>query len=278
MTIDRQRAKLLGEFLKSRREKMSPAEAGLAGGYGRRRTPGLRREEVAQLAHVSTTWYTWLEQGRASAPSRQVLDSIARALNLNEDEHRHLLHLAGADVPAPKKPAAVEQMADELQRVVGQIAYPAFVASGRTEVLAWNGAASRVICDFAAIGPEDRSMLWLTFMYEPLRRSIADWEAYARYTVAVVRGRYEKNLEDAAFRRLIDRMLAASAEFRELWSTRDIAEKTMTRIRIHHPEAGPLTFHVHSFSRVNGNDHAHCCIYSPADEETGARLRRIGSG
>jgi hypothetical protein len=278
MTIDRERAKLLGEFLKSRREKMSPTEAGLPDGYGRRRTPGLRREEVAQLAHVSTTWYTWLEQGRASAPSRQVLDSIARALRLSEDEHRHLLHLAGEDLPAPRKAPAVEQMAGELQRIVDQIAYPAFVANDRTEVLAWNGAAAKVICDFAAIAPEDRSMLWLTFRHEPLRRSIADWEAYARYTAAVVRGRYEKHLEDAAFRRLIDRVLGASVEFRGLWSTRDIAEKTLTRLRIDHPEAGPLAFHVHSFSQLNGNDQAHCCIYSPADEETAARLRRIGIG
>jgi len=278
MSIERQRARLLGEFLKSRREKLSPAAAGLPDGYGRRRTPGLRREEVAQLAHVSTTWYTWLEQGRASAPSRQVLDSIARALNLSDDEHRHLLHLAGVDLPVPKKAPPLEQMLGELQRVVDQIAYPAFIATDRTEVLVWNGAASRVICDFSAIEPEDRSMVWLTFMHEPLRRSIADWESYARYTAAVVRGRYDKNLDDPEFRRLIDRMLCASPEFKALWSTRDIAEKTLRHIRIDHPEAGPLNFHIHSFSQVNGNAHAHCCIYSPADEETGVRLHRIVSG
>ncbi|MEW9701208.1 helix-turn-helix transcriptional regulator [Paenibacillus sp. SI8] len=263
MSLEKQKAQLLGEFLKSRREKLSPSEAGLPFGYGKRRTPGLRREEVAQLAHVSTTWYTWLEQGRAVTPSRQVLDSIARALRLSENEHQHVLHLANMDVPSA--PSSAQIMSPDIEKIVHQIQYPAFIATDRTEVLSWNASACQVICDFPSLAPEDRSMAWLVFTHEALRKSILDWEAYAQYTAAVLRGRYEKSLNDLTFRRLIDRLIGASPEFRELWSTHDITEKTIKTLCFNHPQAGLLNFTVNSFSQINGNTNAHCCVYIPVE-------------
>ncbi|WP_202887289.1 helix-turn-helix transcriptional regulator [Cohnella zeiphila] len=274
MSIDKQ--KLLGDFLKSRREKLNPSQAELPEGYGRRRTPGLRREEVAQLAHVSTTWYTWLEQGRAAAPSRQVLDNVARALRLSENEHLHLLHLANMEMP-PNAGSPLEQTLGEIEKVVRQIRYPAFIATDRTEVLGWNEAAGRVIRDFASVEPNDRSMAWLVFMDPVLRDAIADWDEYARYTVAVVRGRYEKSLDDPAFRRLVDRLLDASPEFAALWATHDVTEKTVTEIGLLHPEAGLLNFRIHSFSQINGSTQAHCCVFIPCEgTDTDAKLRELG--
>lgn len=263
MSIEKQKARLLGEFLKSRREKLSPSEAGLPFGYGTRRTPGLRREEVAQLAHVSTTWYTWLEQGRAVTPSRQVLDSIAKALLLSENEHLHLLHMANMDVPGPR--ASERPLSPDVEKIVLQVPYPAFVATDRTEVLHWNAAAGLVIGDFASMRPEDRNIAWLVFTDMNFRLALADWEEYAQYTSQVLRGRYEKNLNDLPFRKLVDRLLEASPEFRSLWSTRDITEKTIRTMRFNHPEAGPLTFNVNSFSQINGDAGVHSCFYIPVE-------------
>lgn len=261
--MDKQKAVLLGQFLKSRREKMNPSEAGLPSGYGKRRTPGLRREEVAQLAHVSTTWYTWLEQGRASTPSRQVLDSVAQALKLSANEHLHMLHLANLELPnaAP----AIKQLSPDIEKLIDQLPYPAFVATERTEVLCWNNAACRIIFDFPSVSAEDRCMAWLTFTDNSLRRSIPDWEEYAQYTAGVLRGRYEKNLNDLSFRKLIDRLTAASPDFLELWSTHDIMDKTIKTIRLLHPEAGLLTFNINTFSHINGDSSTHCCVYMPKD-------------
>ena len=275
MSIEKEKARLLGDFLKSRRERLNPSDLGLPDGYGRRRTPGLRREEVAHLAHVSTTWYTWLEQGRATAPSRQVLDSVAQALQLSENEHLHILHLANMDIPAPD--SSLERMLADIDKVVQQIRYPAFIATDRTEVLGWNAAAGRVICDFAAVEPDERSMAWLVFASPRMREAIANWEEYARYTAAVLRGRYEKNLTDLAFRRLIDRLLHSFPEFRELWSTHDISEKMVAPIGFRDPQAGLLTFNTHSFSQINGNTQAHCCIFIPdAATDTESKMRQFG--
>jgi transcriptional regulator with XRE-family HTH domain len=278
LSIEKQKAQLLGQFLKSRREKLSPSGVGLPFGYGKRRTPGLRREEVAQLAHVSTTWYTWLEQGRAAAPSRQVLDRIAKALRLSDTEYVHLLHLANLDMPTATVDTSAAALSPDVEEIVQGLPYPAFIASDRTEAFGWNALACRVICDFAAHPAEDRCMAWLTFADPELRRSIADWEEYARYTAAVLRGRYEKNLNDLAFRRLIDRLIGASPEFRELWATHDITEKTVKTMRFHHPEAGLLTFTVNSFSQINGSANAHCCIYIPVEgTDTGEKLQRLAA-
>jgi transcriptional regulator with XRE-family HTH domain len=272
--MDKQKAMLLGQFLKSRREKLNPSEAGLPPGYGKRRTPGLRREEVAQLAHVSTTWYTWLEQGRASTPSRQVLDSVANALRLSKNEHLHMLHLASLELPTPAP--SMQQISPDIEKIIHQLPYPAFIATDRTEVLNWNESARRIICDFPSIPEEDRCMAWLTFTSEEMRKSMPDWEEYTQYTAGVLRGRYEKNLTDLAFRKLIDRLSSASPEFRELWSTHDIMDKTIKTIRLNHPEAGLLSFNINSFSQINGNGTAHCCVYIPTEgTDTNEKLQLL---
>ncbi|SFF06831.1 Helix-turn-helix domain-containing protein [Paenibacillus catalpae] len=272
--MDKQKAVLLGQFLKSRREKMNPSEAGLPPGYGKRRTPGLRREEVAQLAHVSTTWYTWLEQGRASTPSRQVLDSVANALRLSKNEHLHMLHLASLELPNPAP--AVQQLSPDIEKIIYELPYPAFIATDRTEVLSWNDSARRTIFDFPSVPEEDRCMAWLTFMNEGLRNCMPDWEEYAQYTAGVLRGRYEKNLTDLAFHRLIERLTSESPEFRELWSTHDIMDKTIKTIRLHHQEVGLLSFNINSFSQINGSGSVHCCVYIPTEgTDTSEKLQML---
>ncbi|AEI40923.1 helix-turn-helix transcriptional regulator [Paenibacillus mucilaginosus] len=269
------RAKLLGDFLKSRRERLQPEQAGITGSFGRRRTPGLRREEVAYLAGVSATYYTWLEQGREVTASREVIGSIGRALQLSGDEMTHLLRLASPEAAEPPAPEE-EGFSPEWQRIIDQLAYPSFISNDRTEVLAWNRAASVVIADFASMEPGDRVMMRLLFEDAGLWERLVNRDEFAAYSAAVFRTYCDKHRSDPWFGETVERLCASSPVFEELWRRHDIQLKKTARISLIAPGAGELAFEIHSFASLNGRTDLHCCVYTPvAGTETESKLMSL---
>ncbi|MFE5536179.1 helix-turn-helix domain-containing protein [Streptomyces sp. NPDC056492] len=210
----------LADFLRSRRERITPEQVGLVRGR-RRRTPGLRREEVAQLSAVGVTWYTWLEQAREIQVSPQVLDALARALLLDASERAHLFALAGALDPAPHAPCpsvtpALRAMLDQLGPI------PACVQNSRYDILAYNSAYGRLLCDLDAVAPEDRNCLWLAFTNAEWRASMADVAEVNRTIVAKFRAAMAEHLAEPAWKALLARLEARSPEFRELWARHEV--------------------------------------------------------
>ena len=176
----------LGCYLKDRRAKLDPAAFGLPS--TRRRTPGLRREEVAQRAHVRVTWYTWLEQGRGGAPSADVLDRLARALALKGVEREHLYLLTQGRPPGVRAPAPSAGVSPRLQRVLDSLGTsPALVKNATWDIVGWNEAAAAVLIDYGALRPEERNVLWLIFCHPQIRATLPDWKHTAQFVVASFR-------------------------------------------------------------------------------------------
>lgn len=224
----------------TRRDALSPADVGLPDGRSRR-TKGLRREEVALLAGVSVTWYTWLEQGRPINASVDVLDALARTLRLSEAEHHHLLTLAtrpaGLDLQEPEDaPDALVRLIDSMEPA------PAYVLGPRWDYLAWNTAQARLYPGIEHLEPDDRNMLWAIFADPSVRPLLADWPAQARQILAEFRAGTAELRTDPRVVALVTRLQSASAEFAEWWPQLDVAQ-FQTRIRrYHHPWAGELAF------------------------------------
>ncbi len=206
----------LAAFLRARRAAVKPADVGIPEGLGRRRTPGLRREEVAQLSGVGIAWYTWLEQGRVVATSTQVIDAISKALLLDDEAHRHLRALAGLPLPvlAPDKPLpdAVHRMVDNL------LPNPAYVVDRRFDFHVWNDAYRRVWRDLDQVEPCHRNLIWLFFTDPSLRDLVADWTARAEVLTAQFRLLTGRHAGDARLVQLVDELTATSPLFREWWS------------------------------------------------------------
>jgi transcriptional regulator with XRE-family HTH domain len=234
------RRRELGAFLRSRRERLAPADVGLPEG-GRRRTPGLRREEVASLAGVGMTWYTWLEQGRDIHASEQVLDAIARTLMLDPHECRHLFTLAG--VAAPRQDADSEVVSPEIRAVLDQLhPYPAFVTNERYDLLAYNRAYLALLGDLDALPFEDRNSVWIMFTKQTTSRCFVDRDTAKPRMVAQLRGAMAEHVADPAWKCLVKRLQHASAEFRELWERHEVAEPENARKRLLHRDLGLLQF------------------------------------
>src|SRR5262252_4648233 len=210
----------LGAYLKDRRAKLDPAAFGFPG--SRRRTPGLRREEVAQRANVSATWYTWLEQGRGGAPSANVLDRIARALMLTDVEREHL-YLLGLGRPPEVRYQAAEGVTPRLQRVLDALALsPAYVKNSTWDIVAWNHAASIVLADYAALPPEQRNGLRLVFCNPRVRAAMANWENDARFVVAAFRADIARAGAARKVEALVDDICRLSPEFAAMWRDNDV--------------------------------------------------------
>lgn len=231
----------LAAFLRSRRAAVRPEDVGLPGG-GRRRAPGLRREEVAFLAGVSVTWYTWLEQSRPVNASRAVLDALARALRLTDAEHAHLLALADRS-PSEPAPATAEPAPDALRRVIGALdPNPAYVLGPRWEYLAWNRGQGLLYPAAAALPDPERNLLSIVFTDPAARTLFADWEEEARHMLRQFRADTTAIRDDAAVTALVGRLSAASPEFAAWWETRDVAGFHTRLRRYRHPRAGDLLF------------------------------------
>ncbi len=229
----------LADLLRSRRDRLLPADVGLPA-TGRRRTQGLRREEVAQLAGISTTYYTFLEQGRHISPSRQVLDALARALKLTPAERDHLHALARGSDQATARPA-VETLLPEVAALVDHLdPHPAYVTGRHWDVLAANRAARALWTDWSALPAEDRNMLWWTFADPTARTVLVDWEQEARAQLARFRTAAARHPDDPAFAMLTERLHTTSSEVRDWWPHHDVAPLSSGSKRLRHPVLGEL--------------------------------------
>jgi transcriptional regulator with XRE-family HTH domain len=261
----------LASFLKDRRARLSPAAYGLP--LGRRRTPGLRREEVAQRAHVSATWYTWLEQGRGGAPSADVLDRLSRALELNDDEREHLFFLA-QDRPPPVHAPASPEVTPQMQRVLDAMAdTPAIVKTPVWTVVAWNRAASVVLVDYAKLPVEQRNVLRILFTPHA-RETRPGWEELARAIVATVRRDVVRAGMLGETRALIDELCTQSADFRAMWAEGDVHSDGEGLKHIQHPIAGPLALEYSTFPLAQRPDLS-MVVFNPLTEADRDKIRAL---
>jgi transcriptional regulator with XRE-family HTH domain len=230
----------LSDFLRTRRARLSPADAGLLNGT-RRRTPGLRREEVALLANIGVTWYTRLEQGAHINVSIEVLRSIGRALQLTEYEQEHLFVLAGQR-PGEPTVAETEHVSALLQRVLDALdPNPALIRGRRFDVLAWNRAAVALVGDYARMDARHRNLLWRFFMDAGYRTLFPMWAEIAPSLTARFRAVAAKYLEERCFAKLIAELQESSPEFRYYWSRHDVQATTDGFKHLNHPVLGPMT-------------------------------------
>ena len=270
---ERRRAEL-ADFLRRKRESIQPEEVGLKGG-GRRRTPGLRREEVAQLAGVGATWYTWLEQGRDVRASLEVFESLATALRLTPAERTHLILLGRGEEAPPCKPPP-ERAAPSVKRLVQALGpNPAYVIGQRWDYLAWNEAACAVFGEFGGIPKAARNHLWQMFM-DPVRRELwADWEQTSRLAVAKFRADSARHLGDPSFEELIQALRQSSPTFCKMWKRHEVSQAGHGRKEIRHPEAGTLLFE-HAVFHPTDAPEQRLILYSPvAGSDTAERLERL---
>ena len=231
---ERDRRLELASFLRSRRERLTPEDVGLPPGY-RRRTPGLRREEVAQLSGVGVTWYTWLEQGRPINASTQVLEAVARTLRLDESERSHLFTLVG--IPNAGK-RVVEICEPAVQELVDALdPYPAFVVSPRYDLLAWNRAETALKGDYSSLPDRYRNVMWLLFTQPAWRELLVDRDDVA-YVVARFRAAMADHVGEPAWVEFVEKLSAESPHFAELWARHDVAAATSRVKRFLHPEVG----------------------------------------
>ena len=262
---------LLGTYLRDRRAKLDPAAFGFP--LERRRTPGLRREEVAQRANVSATWYTWLEQGRGGAPSADVLDRIARALMLTEVEREHLFLLALGRPPEVRY-HAVEGVTPRLQRVLDALELsPAFVRTATWDLVAWNRAAAAVLGYDGAVAAGQRNILRRLFC-DPQVRAQPDWDGFARFAVAAfrvdaARAGAAKNVEA-----LVDELSLLSPEFGALWRDNDVQTHGEGTKHLRHPVAGLIALEYSAFA-VDGRPDLAMVIYNPATPADAGRIRSL---
>ncbi|MFD0686370.1 helix-turn-helix transcriptional regulator [Actinomadura fibrosa] len=267
------RRRELGGFLRSRRHRLAPADAGIVPGP-RRRTPGLRREEVAAVAGVSLTWYTWLEQGRVGGVSRQVLDSLARALRLGPDEHRHLLELAGEPAAEPRAPAgASREVRDLLAMVEPNLAH---VVTRCFDLVAWNApveALFRGMPEWPV--PDDPNVVRMMFDVPGMRALYPDWEAEARWLTALLRNEAGRQAGNPRFQRLVDGLNATSPEFREYWSSHDLTPFTPSERRFRHPVLGEVTLRYMKLNVESDPDQSVIVHYAPPASAAAAALARL---
>jgi transcriptional regulator with XRE-family HTH domain len=264
-----------GAFLRSRRERLMPSDVGLPDGF-RRRTPGLRREEVALLAGVGATWYTWLEQGRDVQPSAEVLAALADALRLDAAERRHLYILNDRPPPEPK-PVGPERVEQPLLRMLDSLTgQPAYVLGRRWDVLAWNRAAELLFGDYGKLEGDQRNIMHILFANKAHRKLLVDWNEVASTALAMFRADSARYAGDTDFERLINHLMSLSGEFRQLWSRQDVLRSLSSHKRIKHPLAGRMTFEYTTFE-VTGQADMKLVVYTPLDgdctvEKLGALL------
>ncbi|MBS0273613.1 MAG: helix-turn-helix domain-containing protein [Proteobacteria bacterium] len=251
----------LGEYLKDRRSKLDPTAFGLS--LKRRRTPGLRREEVAQRASVSATWYTWLEQGRGGAPSADVLDRISRALMLTDVEREHLF-LIGLGHPPDVRYRETDSISPRLQRILDAMPLsPALVKNATWDVLAWNEAAAALLTDYAELPPERRNILRLMFTSQRTIDAQMHWEHVARYVVAVFRGDVARAGASERVKALVAELSAASPVFAKLWQSNDVQTHGEGTKHLRNPQSGTVAMEFSTFA-VDGRPDLSMMIYNPA--------------
>jgi transcriptional regulator with XRE-family HTH domain len=262
----------LGAYLKDRRAKLDPAAFGFAPEH--RRTPGLRREEVAQRANISPTWYTWLEQGRGGAPSASVLDRIARALMLTDVEREHLF-LLGLGRPPEVHYRKDEDVTPRLQRVLDALEpCPALIRTAIWNVVAWNRAATVMLTDYGALPPQQRNILRFIFLDPRVRAAQYDWDSVARFVVGAFRVDAARAGAAAEVEPLVDELCRLSPEFKALWQDIDVRSPGEVVKHIRHAVLGPLAFEYSAFA-VDGRPDLSMVVYNPATPADVEKIRSL---
>ncbi len=268
----------LSEFLRTRRARLKPEDVGLPD-YGRhRRVPGLRREELAQLAGVSVAYYTRLEQGNGRNVSAEVLDAIARALRLTDAEHAHLVHLAKPKAHRKKPSARTQQVRGALRQLLdGMDGIPAYVVGRRSDVLAWNRMAAALFGDWAELPPQERNWARMVFLLPEYRDLFVEWDAKASDIVAFLRMEAGCHPNDPRLSALVGELSVKSEEFRRLWATHDVKEKSHGVKRLHHPLVGELTLSFETFRLPDDAEQSLITYHAEPGSPSAQALRLLAS-
>ncbi len=265
----------LAEFLRAGRERLQPEQVGLAR-RERRRVPGLRRHEVADLAGVSVTWYTWLEQGRDVRPSAEVLDALARALQFDEETRRHLRRLGGTPV-AEAANRSEKPDANLLSLIDDLLPSPAYLVTPAFDFVAWNRSYQRLFVDPAVLEPERKNALWMFFTCPEVRERVTDWKQERHRLVARFRAEAGRHQTDQRFRALTDDLSAVSADFRESWALHRV-QRFAGRVEVvRHPEVGTLRTRLTQLRPVE-RPSLTLMIHRPVDDDCRERLRALAVG
>ncbi len=262
---------LLGRYLRDRRTRLDPAAFGFA---GRRRTPGLRREEVAQRANISATWYTWLEQGRGGAPSAEVLERLVGGLMLTEPEREHLFML-GLGRPPEVRYKAVDGVTPRLQRLLDTLEIsPALVKTATWDVVAWNRAAAAVLTDWSTLPPGERNILRRIFLDPRVRLAQHDWKGLARFVVGAFRADAARAGATSEVVMLVDELCRGSPDFAALWRENDVLSHGEGVKQFNHPTLGPIELEYSAFA-VDGRPDLGLIVYNPVDGAVANRIRAL---
>ncbi|WP_433257177.1 helix-turn-helix transcriptional regulator [Streptosporangium sp. CA-135522] len=262
----------LASFLRSRRDRITPAAVGLPPGL-RRRTPGLRREEVALLAGVGVTWYTWLEQGRPINVSAQVLDAISRTLKLDEAEREHLYRLA--DMPSVPAAGAGTVLEPETQLILDQLSpLPACVYNGRYDLLAWNDAYAALFPNMISQPSGTRNALWQVFIAKDCCSPMVNRKEELPQMVATLRAGFGRHLRDPSWTDFVRRLSAASPEFAGMWATHDVA-RPGSRMKIFQHSAAGQVRTISTSMGLASPPETRMVVYTPMDEDSRERIAWI---
>ncbi|WP_428391948.1 helix-turn-helix transcriptional regulator [Lichenicoccus sp.] len=266
----------LGTYLRNRRTRLDPGSLGIAA--GRRRTTGLRREEVAQRANISATWYTWLEQGRGGSPSADVLDRIGRALMLTAVEREHLF-LVGLGRPPEVRYQAPDTITPRLQRLLDVLTYsPAVLRTARWDVVAWNRAAALVLTDYGLLPPDQRNILRMIFSHAPIGASMdaeqSDWNSLARFAVASFRIDAARAGADAEIAPLVAELCGSSPAFASMWHDQDVRAPGHDVKHLRHPRIGSIALEYSAFA-VDARPDLSLIVFNPATSADQDRVRSL---
>ncbi|WP_165422940.1 helix-turn-helix transcriptional regulator [Ktedonosporobacter rubrisoli] len=272
---DESRRAELAHFLRIRRKQLSPSQFRLPAGPRKRRTPGLRREELASLAGISPTWYTKLEQGQEIQVSAQVLDSLAQALQLSEDERTYLYVLAREQLPLPVQKYA-EHISADLQAMLDALSpHPAFIMNTRWDIVGWNRAAALVFIDFDTLSAWERNFVWIMFTRAEQRDLFLHWEYWARETLALFRASIGRDIGEPWFIGRRDHLMQASPEFCQWWEAHEVSEAHMGHKELMHPQIGLLKLQSTALL-VADDPNLKLCVYTPLPQtDTAQKLIRL---
>jgi transcriptional regulator with XRE-family HTH domain len=263
----------LSDFLKNCRARTAPASVGLAPAQ-RRRSKGLRREDVAALAGLSATWYTWLEQGRDVHPSERVLERLSGALSLSPAERDYLFMLAQGGRPPPIAANAADELRPSVRRMLDTLNVPALVHTRRWDIIAWNKVWGRCFPDLGAIPAHDRNLLKILLTQADFQRDPERYEQTARRVLAKARLDYSQSAEDPAFDKLIEELNSVCPTFRRLWRSPEINSRSEGIHTTQYPNIGDVAFE-HTSYIVEGASHLRLLIFCPADDVSAVNLVKV---
>ncbi|GHC67663.1 helix-turn-helix transcriptional regulator [Streptomyces violaceochromogenes] len=267
----------LSEFLRTRRARLKPEDVGLPD-FGRRRVPGLRREELAQLAGVSVAYYTRLEQGNGRNVSAEVLDSIAHALRLSDAEHAHLMHLAKPKQHKKKPAARSQQVRPALRHLLDSIeSVPAYIVGRRSDILAWNRMASALFGDWAEVPAQERNWARMVFLRPEYRELYLEWEQKASDMVGYLRMDAGCHPDDPRLSALVGELSVKSEDFRRLWAAHDVKEKSYGVKRMRHPLVGELALSFETFRLVDESEQSLITYHAEPGTPSAEALRLLAS-